>query len=100
MTQRMPLENYVERVVATEGSVEDQPEALKALAIAARTYAMKNLKRHAHSGYDFCSTRIASVLKHPKLDPRHRRRKSHGGYGSARRKAKSPTRISARRAAA
>jgi stage II sporulation protein D len=56
VTQRMPLEQYVERVVATEGSMEDQPEALRALAIAARTYAMKNLKRHAHDGYDFCST--------------------------------------------
>ena len=56
VTQRMPLEAYVERVVATEGSVEDQPEALEALAIAARTYALKNLKRHAHDGYDFCST--------------------------------------------
>lgn len=56
VTQRMPLEHYIERVVATEGSVEDQPEALKALAIAARTYALKNLKRHAEEGYDFCST--------------------------------------------
>ena len=56
VTQRMPLESYIERVVATEGSVEDEPEALKALAIAARTYAMKNLKRHAHDGYDFCTT--------------------------------------------
>ena len=56
VTQRMPLENYVERVVATEGSMEDQPEGLKALAIAARTYALKNLKRHAQDGYDFCST--------------------------------------------
>ena len=56
VTQRMPLEAYVERVVATEGSMEDQPEALKALAIATRTYALKNLKRHAQDGYDFCST--------------------------------------------
>ena len=56
ITRRMPLEQYVERVVATEGSMEDQPEALRALAIAARTYALKNLKRHAHEGYDFCST--------------------------------------------
>jgi len=56
VTRRMPLEQYVERVVATEGSMEDQPEALKALAISARTYALKNLKRHAHDGYDFCST--------------------------------------------
>ena len=56
VTQRMPLEEYIEHVVATEGSMEDQPEALKALAIAARTYALKNLKRHAHDGYDFCTT--------------------------------------------
>ena len=56
VTQQMSLEDYVQRVVATEGSVEDQPEALKALAVAARTYAMKNLKRHANEGYDFCST--------------------------------------------
>ncbi|HEX5966669.1 MAG TPA: SpoIID/LytB domain-containing protein, partial [Pyrinomonadaceae bacterium] len=56
VTQRMPLEAYVERVVATEGSMEDQPEGLKALAIAVRTYALRNLKRHAQDGYDFCST--------------------------------------------
>lgn len=56
VTQRMPLEAYVERVVATEGSMEDQPEALRALAIATRTYALRNLKRHARDGYDFCST--------------------------------------------
>ena len=56
VTQRMPLEQYVERVVATEGSMETQPEALEALAVAARTYALKNLKRHGHDGYDFCST--------------------------------------------
>jgi stage II sporulation protein D len=56
ITERMPLEEYVARVVATEGSMETEPEALKALAVAARTYALRNLKRHAHDGYDFCST--------------------------------------------
>ena len=56
VTERMPLEEYVARVVATEGSTESEPEALKALAVAARTYALKNLKRHGHDGYDFCST--------------------------------------------
>lgn len=55
-TQRLSLDDYIERVVATEGSVEEQPEALKALAIAARTYAFKNLKRHEDEGFDFCST--------------------------------------------
>ena len=31
-------------------------EALKALAVASRTYAVKNLRRHAADGYDFCTT--------------------------------------------
>src|SRR2546429_3868096 len=39
-----------------EGSMETEPEALKALAIAVRTYALKNRGRHAKDGYDFCST--------------------------------------------
>jgi stage II sporulation protein D (peptidoglycan lytic transglycosylase) len=55
-TQRMPLEDYVLHVVSSEASVEDQPEALKALAVAARSYALKNLGRHKDQGYDFCST--------------------------------------------
>jgi SpoIID/LytB domain protein len=56
VTRKMLLEEYVLHVVANEASVEDQPEALKALAIAARTYALKNLGRHHDQGYDFCST--------------------------------------------
>jgi stage II sporulation protein D len=52
----MPLEDYVRGVVAAEGSMESEPEALKALAIASRTYALKNLGRHAREGYDFCTT--------------------------------------------
>ncbi len=55
-TQTMSLEDYVKGVVATEGSMEREPEALKALAVAARTYAVKNLGRHARDGYDFCTT--------------------------------------------
>ena len=54
--RRMPLEDYIRQVVASEASVEDEPEALKALAIAARTYALKNLGRHQDEGFDFCST--------------------------------------------
>ena len=56
ITQTMSLEDYVRGVVATEGSTEREPEALKALAIASRTFAIKNLNRHAEDGYDFCST--------------------------------------------
>ena len=56
VTQTMPLEDYVRSVVATEGSTESELEALKALAIASRTYALKNLGRHQRDGYDLCST--------------------------------------------
>jgi len=55
ITKQISLEDYVAGVVATEGSTEDQPEALKALAVAARTYALRNLGRHARDGYDFCT---------------------------------------------
>jgi SpoIID/LytB domain protein len=56
VTRDLPLENYVLGVIRAEGSMESEPEALKALAIAVRTYALKNLGRHAKDGYDFCST--------------------------------------------
>ena len=55
-TRKLPLEDYLVQVVSSEASVEDEPEALKALAVAARTYALKNLRRHKNEGYDFCST--------------------------------------------
>ncbi len=56
ITKEISLEDYVLGVVATESSMEEQPEALKALAVAARTYAVKNAGRHARDGYDFCTT--------------------------------------------
>jgi SpoIID/LytB domain protein len=56
VTQELELEDYVLGVMSAEGSMETEPEALKALAIAVRTYALKNRGRHAKDGYDFCST--------------------------------------------
>ncbi len=56
VTESLPLEDYLRSVVATEGSTENELEALKALAIAARTYAIRNKGRHQKDGYDFCST--------------------------------------------
>jgi stage II sporulation protein D len=52
----LAFEDYVLGVLAAEGAVEDEPEALKALAVAVRTYALQNLKRHERDGYDFCNT--------------------------------------------
>jgi len=55
-TLTLPLDDYVFGVLAAEGSVETEPEALKALAVVVRTYALKNLNRHARDHYDFCDT--------------------------------------------
>lgn len=55
VTRTMALEDYVLGVVAAEGSVEDELESLKALAVASRTYALKNLHRHEGDDYDFCT---------------------------------------------
>ena len=54
--QTLSLEDYVAGVLRSENSVESETEALKALAITIRTYALKNMGRHAKHGYDFCST--------------------------------------------
>lgn len=56
ITRDIPLEEYVLGVVSAEGSLEDELEALKALAVVSRTYALHNLQRHASEGYDFCDT--------------------------------------------
>jgi SpoIID/LytB domain protein len=56
ITEGLSLEDYVLGVMRAEGTTESEPEALKALAIAIRTYALKNIGRHAKDGYDFCST--------------------------------------------
>ena len=56
VTEELSLEDYVLGVMQAEGTMETEPEALKALAIAVRTFAVKNRGRHAKDGYDFCST--------------------------------------------
>lgn len=53
-TVTLPFEDYVLGVLAAEGAIETEPEALKALAVAVRTYALRNLNRHSGDGYDFC----------------------------------------------
>ena len=51
----MPVEDYVLGVLSVEAAVEDEIEALKAQAIVSRTYALKNIGRHASEGFDLCS---------------------------------------------
>jgi len=56
VTRELSLEDYVIGVMRAEGTMENEPEALKALSVAVRTFALKNIGRHAKDGYDFCST--------------------------------------------
>lgn len=49
------MEDYVAAVVAGEAGVFSEPEALKAMAVMARTYAVANLGRHKEDGFDLCS---------------------------------------------
>ncbi|MEN6412608.1 MAG: SpoIID/LytB domain-containing protein [Veillonellales bacterium] len=52
----LPLEQYLYGVIAREVSPEWPLEAVKAQAVAARTYALYNLGKHQADGYDVCST--------------------------------------------
>jgi stage II sporulation protein D len=52
----MARERYVAGVLAGESSVFRSDEALKAMAVAARTYAAHHRGRHAAEGFDFCAT--------------------------------------------
>jgi stage II sporulation protein D len=61
--QTIPLERYVSGVVTAEGGVIDKPEALKALAVAARTYAVCNRGRHKRESYDLCGKTHCQALK-------------------------------------
>ena len=52
----MPIEQYVEHVVMAESGDFRDPEALEAMAVAARTYAKRFAGQHAKEGFDFCDT--------------------------------------------
>jgi stage II sporulation protein D len=50
------LEQYTAGALAGESSVFQSDEALKAMAVAARTYAVHFRGRHAAEGFDLCDT--------------------------------------------
>lgn len=65
VVNRVNLEDYLKGVVPGEmsGKVYPMLEALKAQAVAARTYAVKNLGQFSKSGYDLCATPLCQVYK-------------------------------------
>lgn len=56
LTLSMPLERYVAAVLQGESAGFKSGEALKAMAVAARTYAVHFDSRHRSEGFDFCDT--------------------------------------------
>src|SRR6185295_361439 len=62
-TETVSLEDYVLGVTSAEASTEDEVGALEAQAITTRTFALKNLGRHASDGYDFCSLTHCELYK-------------------------------------
>jgi stage II sporulation protein D len=56
LTSKMPLEDYVTSVLQGESAGFKSDEGLKAMAVAARTYAIHFGSRHKAEGFDFCDT--------------------------------------------
>lgn len=55
-TIEMPMEQYVAAVLAGECSTFRSDEGIKAMAVAARSYALNLRGRHAAESYDLCAT--------------------------------------------
>lgn len=60
---RLPLEAYVAGVLAGESSGFTSEESLKAMAVAARTYAVHYRGRHRAEGFDLCDTTHCQDLR-------------------------------------
>jgi stage II sporulation protein D len=50
----LPVERYVELVVAAESGAADGPESRRALAVVARSFALQ--PAHGHAGFDVCDS--------------------------------------------
>lgn len=69
----IPTEDYLLGTVGEEMPPKWNEEALKAQVVAARTFALKNRKRHAKEGYDLCNTPHCQVYggtgsEHPSVE--------------------------------
>ena len=67
----LSMEEYLYRVVPREIEASSEMEALKAQAVAARTYAANSIKKHGEYGFDLCTTQDCQV--HGKASWEHER---------------------------
>ncbi len=63
VTLKMPLEQYTVAVLQGESASFKSSEALKAMAVAARTYALHFGSRHQLEGFDYCDTTHCQDLR-------------------------------------
>lgn len=68
----LPREEYVAAVLAGEASSFTSDEALRAMAVAARTYAASFAARHTTEGFDFCDTTHCQDFHWTAISPRIR----------------------------
>lgn len=57
------LEHYVAGVVQSEAGIAKNSEFYKVQAVAARTYTLKNITKHAADGYQMCDQTCCQVYK-------------------------------------
>jgi stage II sporulation protein D len=72
LTLSMTLEQYVAAVLQGESAGFRSDEALKAMAVAARTYAVHFGSRHGLEGFDFCDTTHCQDVRLGNESPRAR----------------------------
>jgi len=65
----MPMEEYVAGVLAGETGSFKSDEALKAMAVAVRTFALHFGSRHALEGFEFCDTTHCQDLRLSGINP-------------------------------
>ena len=73
LTASMPMDEYIAGVLAGETGSFKSDEALKAMAVAARTYALHFGARHAIDGFDFCDSTHCQNLRLGDVTPRLRK---------------------------
>ena len=63
VVNHIPMELYLYGILSQEISSDWPIEALKAQAVAARTYALYNRGKHSEDGFDICSTSDCQVYR-------------------------------------
>jgi len=63
VVNNVPVEDYLYGVVPKEMPPSWSAEALRAQSVAARTFALKNRKRHMAEGFDLCNTAHCQVYE-------------------------------------